>query len=402
MKLLLMSESPLEKIGEDYYAVDPWIRFPINLATQCEQMTLWAPVAVRKAGTPPSADSWRLDLGNLKIEHHDNYNSFVKYYQLWFRRVFAWIKNANRLIKEHDVVLLRLPSPMISIIAHSAKRLHKPLVVFVAGDVESQSDRIIRSRGLKRLIYKTIVKFLVYQEIRWSRNASIIYVYSKELAYRHRARKDVIKFIRTPHLTLKDFVYRNDICKNEEIRLLRVCWLIPSKGLEFLLEAVSLLIKKGLNIRLELVGKERAPSYQATLEALAEQFNIRDKITFTGWVPFDKMHEVYMRSDIQVISSLAEGTPRIIIEGAARGLPLVCTTVGGCIDNLHHEVDALLVPPGDGGTIAEAVERIIKDAALKQRLISKGYEMATAFTFEKMGMQIVQETETICQNWKNN
>lgn len=391
MRLLIISESPLEKIGADYYAVDTWIRFPLHLSAHCEGVTIWSPVVMRDPKTHPSPDSWRVEQGYLKIEHHGYYNSFLSYYRLWPRFIKTWKKQANKLIQENDVIILRLPSPMNTLIAKVAREMEKPLVVMVAGNIETQSDRLIHSRGAKRLFYLGLVKLLVLKEINCSKNAALVYAYSDELALRHKGTRGSLKRIRTPHLRADDIVYRNDTCQDDEIKILRLSWLIPSKGLEYLLESIALLVAKGISARLEIVGKERFSGYQEKLEQLAKQLGIREKVVFTGWVPFDQIGDVYIRNDIQVISSLSEGTPRCIIEGFARGVPLVCTAVGGCISTLTNEDNALLVPPGDPNSMAAAVERLIKDGELRRRLIEQGYKTATNATFETLGMNFLDE-----------
>lgn len=395
MKLLLISESPLEKIGDAYFAVDPWIRFPVHLAAHCERLTLLAPVFLKSPAQGPAKESWRLEPGSLRIVPHDPYQSFLGFFRLAVFRFFAWRKTIGRLIEEHDLVALRLPSPMISLVAGLAQKKVKPFVVFVAGDVEKQSDRVLESRYLANFLYSLAVRFWVSQEIRWCRTASIIYAYSQDLARRHQANAKAVRLVRTPHLTRAEFLHDHAICAAKTIRLLRVSWLLPSKGLEYLIEAVSLLAGKELDVRLELVGKERKTGYRSFLEQEAARFGIRDRITFSGWVPYDKMQATYRRNDIHVISSLAEGTPRVIVEGAARGLPLVCTAVGGAGDFLRHETDALLVPPADARALSEAIERLIRDVPLRKKLVENGYRMAEKYTFEELGSKIFNEMNAV-------
>jgi glycosyltransferase involved in cell wall biosynthesis len=396
MKLFVVSESPLEKIGAEYYAVDTWIRF-IQLMAVSEQVTVLSPVIVREAESTPSRDAWRVQLKNLRIEHLDFYNSFAKYYLLLPRRIRVWQQCLDRLVAEHDAVILRLPSPMMSLVTKSVHRQRKPLIMMVAGNLETQSDRIIQNRGFKRLFYLALAKLLVFEEIRCARHAAIVYVYSDELAHRHASTKGRLIRVRTPHLSAADFMLREDTCQSREIRLLRVAWLVPSKGIELLLQVIALLLAKGLCARLEIVGKERFSGYQAQLERLAEQLGIRDQVEFTGWIPFDKIREKYVGSDIQVISSLSEGTPRCIIEGAACGLPIVSTTAGGCPSVLTDAENGLLVPPGDPQAMADAVERLIRDGALRRKLIKQGYEMAQSATFENLGRQFLNEIRNVVQ-----
>lgn len=397
MRLLVISESPLEEIGRDYYAVESLVKIPQYLAAHCGHVTMWSPTVVREAGSPPLPGSWRMEPGNLTIKHQDYYYSFATYYRLWPWRRRVWRENADCLIKEHDLVMLIVPSPIISVVTESARRHRRPLVFIVAGDIETQSDRILYNRGLKRWLYLVLARLLAFQEVRCARHTAAVYVFSKELARRHEGNGRLVRLIQYPHLSLRDFVHREDTCQSDEIRLLRTCWLLPSKGIEYLLEAVALLLKRGLKVHLEVVGKQRVMGYQDSLESYAERLGIRDRVAFCGWVSFDKMAEVYLRSDINVISSLAEGTPRVIVEGFARGVPLVCTRVGGCEDFLAHEEDALLVSPGDPEAMALAIERIVRDGELRRKMIRHGYEKARSATFEILGMKLLEEFREIAR-----
>lgn len=382
MKLLVISESPLDRIDGEYYGVDPWIRLPLQFATHAD-VTLWAPV--RSGRRVPHPDSWRVDVGPLRIEGHDLYHSFAGYYRLWPRRVLTWRRRARQLMARHDAVILRLPSPMVGLVTRGARRAGKPLVFIVAGDMLAQSDRIIASRGLKRVMYTRLTRMLARQERRLGRSAAIVYAYNAELAERHRGNDRPVHRLRDPHLSLGDLVHREDTCAGEEVRILRVCWLLPSKGVEYLLESVALLRSQGRGVRLEIVGKERTPGHAAVLERRVRELGLAEVVTFAGWVPFDRMPSVYLRSDLQVISSLAEGTPRCIDEGAAHGLPLVSTTAGGCADVLQHERTALLVPPADPVAMAAAIGRVIDDGELRRALIRAGYDLARSATFEVAG-----------------
>ena len=54
---------------------------------------------------------------------------------------------------EHDVVISRVPSPILPIVAKASRRLRRPLVLFVVGDMQTQSDAVRYSRGLRWLFY---------------------------------------------------------------------------------------------------------------------------------------------------------------------------------------------------------------------------------------------------------
>lgn len=384
MRLLIISESPLECVAGEYYAFDPWIRFITHLAAVEERVVLLAPVADR---SQPGPGTWRLEPGRLQIVRHDYYHSFVEFFRLWAIRQWRWRTLFARLFAEADIVALRLPSPSLGMVMSAAKRAGLPVALVVAGDTELQSDRILASRGLKRWIYRRIVAVFVRREIVAGRSAAVVFAYSSELAHRHRFAN--VRPMRTPQLRLEDFVERQDTCQEDSVELLRVSWLIPSKGLEPLLDAVAELRRRGRNVRLRCVGKERTPGYQASLMNRAARLQIDRHVTFSGWIPYDQMSSVFSGADIQVISSLAEGTPRCILDGLARGLPLVCTRVGGCGDYLEDGSTALLVPPGEPKAMADAIERLLLDHQLRQTLIAGGYALAKAATFEALAPAIL-------------
>ncbi len=69
-----------------------------------------------------------------------------------------------------------------------------------------------------------------------------------------------------------------------------------------------------------------------------------------------------------MVPSFSEGTPLVVLEAMAAGVPLVATAVGGIPSQVRHEVHALLVPPGDEVALAEAGARLLGDRALATRL----------------------------------
>ena len=394
MKLVIMNANGLQRIDGKYYSVFSWILFPVRLAVQCEKVTLLAPVIIRNGGAP-SPGTWFVDVGRLNIEEQDYFRGFAQYYRHLPFRFRKLKRKVMQLVKEHDAVVVRIPNPMISLLTKCAIVQKRPLVLVFGGDMTAQSNLVHTGCRLKRFLYSIILKVLWLEQNKCARCADMVYVYSNEIARKLELNHENVRLMRTPHMSIDDFKYRDDTCRSHVIRLLRVCWLMPCKGIEYLLEAMAILVGRELPVRLEIAGEENCRGYQKKLQKLTERLGISDRVVFTGWIPFDRMKDVYLRSDIQVISSIAEGTPRCIQEGAAHGLPLVSTTAGGCTDALTHGVDALLVPPTDAKSIADAVAKIIKDGELRRKLIKASYSKASRFTSETAGMQFLNEIRSI-------
>jgi len=263
----------------------------------------------------------------------------------------------------------------------------------------TQSDRIIGSSGIKRLFYKMATIIHVWEEIRCGRKADMIYAYSQDLIDRHQAEEGKVKYMLDTHISLKDLVRREDTCQADEINILRTCWLIPSKGIEYLIDAISILVDKGYNVKLNIIGKERIDGYQNELESRCETLKIQNRINFLGWQSFNDTEQFFINNDIQVVSSLSEGTPRVIVEGLSRGLPLVCTTVGGCPILLTNEKNALLIPHSDPDAIANSVEKIIKDGQLRRSLIKNGFTLAESITYENLGVEFLKDIEKMRESY---
>lgn len=83
---------------------------------------------------------------------------------------------------------------------------------------------------------------------------------------------------------------------------------------------------------------------------------------------------VLASADVFVLSSRSEGFPVSILEAMAAGLPVIATDVGGVAESVVDGETGLLVPPGDPGALAAALERILTDRALRLRLGEAGCE----------------------------
>jgi glycosyltransferase involved in cell wall biosynthesis len=88
--------------------------------------------------------------------------------------------------------------------------------------------------------------------------------------------------------------------------------------------------------------------------------------------------------DVFVLASHREGFPRAAMEAAASGLPVIATDVRGCRQVVEPEVTGLLVPVRDPGAIADAIERLGRDRALRARMAIAARARAEAEFDERM------------------
>jgi glycosyltransferase involved in cell wall biosynthesis len=98
----------------------------------------------------------------------------------------------------------------------------------------------------------------------------------------------------------------------------------------------------------------------------AEVAAAREDVVFAGWR--QDVPDLLALMEVFVLPSWREGLPRSAIEAAAMGKPLVLTDIRGCREVVREGIDGLLVPPRNSVRLAEAIGRLARDAALRERL----------------------------------
>jgi glycosyltransferase involved in cell wall biosynthesis len=141
------------------------------------------------------------------------------------------------------------------------------------------------------------------------------------------------------------------------------------KGLPMLLEAVAALRPRHPDLRLVLAGD--GPD-RASLAADAAAYGLGDSVTFTGYLSQDAVAAQLAAADIFVLPSFAEGVPVVLMEAMASRKPVLATRVAGVAELVEDGVAGYLVPPGDPASLADGLERLIADPALRARMGAAG------------------------------
>jgi glycosyltransferase involved in cell wall biosynthesis len=148
------------------------------------------------------------------------------------------------------------------------------------------------------------------------------------------------------------------------VRLLAVSRLVPDKNLALLIEAFAAAgLERGEAV-LELCG---SGPLERELRELAERRGA--PVEFTGYIPPSDLPELYARAHALALVSSYEPFGVTTREGAAAGLPLICTRTAGAAGDFAVEGEnAILVDPADRGAITDALLRLVRDSALRERL----------------------------------
>ena len=144
---------------------------------------------------------------------------------------------------------------------------------------------------------------------------------------------------------------------------------MPMKGLRPLLEAVAR-VRATRPAELVVVGKPKA---NGSISSLLDDLGLRDSVQFHNGICADDLVRLYAEAEVAVVPSLYEGFSLPAVEAMACAVPLVTTTGGALPEVVGRDGDAaLLVPPGDSGALAAAINRVLEDASLGARLGSAG------------------------------
>ena len=105
----------------------------------------------------------------------------------------------------------------------------------------------------------------------------------------------------------------------------------------------------------------------------------------------EDIRKVWAHSHVAALPSRREGLPKSLLEAAACGRPLVATDVPGCREIARPEVTGLLVPPDNPAALADTIERLMKDRALRLRLGAAARQTVVAeFSSANVGAQVVK------------
>ena len=153
-------------------------------------------------------------------------------------------------------------------------------------------------------------------------------------------------------------------------KLLFVGGLGRQKGVDILLQAANLLIKRGIDFKLEIVGPGKKDFY----ENLARKFGIIEKLRFYGRIERDRLFNFYKEADIFVLPSRADGLNLVCMEALSFGLPVISTLVGGIPEIVDDGVTGLLVKPEDAFELAKAIEYLIRNPQVAEVMSRRGPE----------------------------
>lgn len=280
--------------------------------------------------------------------------------------------------QQFDVINAQFVIPSGIPAALIARIRRRPLVVsFIGGDVYDPTKGTSPHRhGVLRWLIRRI-----------ARQASLCTAISEDAKQRALELHHVKCDITVTHLGLKPQTTTATTRQALRAPTAKSLWvsigrLIPRKGYRELLHAWQALPTAHLIV----IG---SGPLQDSLQRTAHELNLEDRVDFRGFVSETEKAQLLTVADGYVSAAEHEGFGLVFLEAMHAGLPIVATNNGGQTDFLHHETNALLVPPHNPAALSQAITRLMSDAALAHHLgannkrdVQQFYLPATVARFE--------------------
>jgi glycosyltransferase involved in cell wall biosynthesis len=221
-------------------------------------------------------------------------------------------------------------------------------------------------RGVRATALRYLVTFL-YRLALHHRNTHVI-VQNREdgqtLARLGLVGSDDVTLVRGSGVSLSD--YRPSVEPEGVPVVILPARMIREKGVDEFVESASRLSASGCRARFVLVG-DTQPSNPRSVPERELQALVKSGIV-EWWGRRTDMANVYRACHIVCLpSKYGEGVPKVLLEAAASGRPVVCSDIAGCREVVVHEATGLLCRAGDVSALTSALVRLIDDADLRRR-----------------------------------
>jgi glycosyltransferase involved in cell wall biosynthesis len=163
--------------------------------------------------------------------------------------------------------------------------------------------------------------------------------------------------------------------------------LIAKKGFAELIRACALLAERGKLFRCEIIGEG---PLENELRAQIAQLSLQKHFTLSGAKPQREVRQHLGTASVFVLPSVLDpeggmdNLPTVIMEAMATGLPVISTSIAGIPEMVVQHETGFLVQPADPIALAKAIEDVIDDRLLAQKLGEAGHQRAQElFSIEK-------------------
>jgi glycosyltransferase involved in cell wall biosynthesis len=180
----------------------------------------------------------------------------------------------------------------------------------------------------------------------------------------------------------------------ERLRVLAVGRMVAKKGFDQLVDAFAELQRRGVVFEAAIVGQE--DKHSETLRGRIARHGLERRIALPGPMGQEQLLAEYRRASVLCMPSRLlpddrDGIPNVLVEAMAAGTPVVASAVSGIPELVEDGVNGVLVAPERPAELADALERLHGDPALRERLAGAGREtVATRFDGDRLAGRLAE------------
>lgn len=272
----------------------------------------------------------------------------------------AFVPNLYSQLSKTDIIHLHYPFFGGAESVAFFKQLHptKPLVISYHMDVEGAGLLKAFFQIYRKTLYPWIMKqadLILVSSMDYANHSSFLKL------NKHRSVKEL------PFGVDEQFHAPSEQMNFGELNLLFVGGLDKAhyfKGLDFLIDACSLLEKKEISYKLRIVGDG---DLRAMYEKKVEELNLQDRIVFCGKVDKQKLISLYQQADCTVLPSVdrSEAFGLVLIESMACGTPVIASNLPGVRSVVQENETGFLVEPKNAIAIAHAIAKLAENPEMR-------------------------------------
>ncbi len=326
-------------------------------------------------------------------KHYDHHIPVAMRYALPFPMTYVRgmqnIVKVYRILKQlerqNDLLIIQLPQisflPLLF--------LKKPVIYHLCANVLTASANPFKYKGLYLVIARTFAKSMhwVHQRL-FSRSVNRLIVNGSELGELYK------KF--DPRVAVSSSLFRHEVIDypdlprlNGEFRIVFVGRPSKEKGIHRLMAAYTDLINEGRLVSLHMIGLHRH-ELEAGLGGPVDE-GVLNTIHFYGFISWGaRFKEIVSAGHVLVMSSISEGTPRVLLEARALGCPVIATRVGGVVTSVTDRVDGVLIEPDVAADIKRSIIDLMENEDFRQQLILHGLETSKKHSLEVFAAVFIQ------------
>jgi|GEM_PF-6083421 len=293
------------------------------------------------------------------------------------------IRKVAKAANDCDIFYYRIPNYESYLFWRSQPK--SPYYVEIHGDMESA----IMSGNKPWIIKKMMSKYFFYLFQKISSQANFALTIGPALRNKY-IKSNIATYVTTNHLLFKEDYPKSCVIRpqNRIPLLLFVGHIHDRKGLRYLFKALKMMHEEGKPFIMKLAGTGQLQSW---LEKYATDNGFIDCVHFLGQIKHGPdLFKLYQEADLFVLpSTAAEGVPRVIHEAMAFCTPVVATNIGSVKWQLNGECGVVL-EPADAKALKNAIDRVLEDEGLRNKLIVNGYKKSLRFSLEEQKKGILK------------